>query len=277
MRVSTWVLNIGAAGPCPSPDDLDETAAALRPSFSPPEVFASRACRVAAASASPYSLLMEHQAPAEAPAACPRCGQVAGSCICDTIAPIDNRIELVILQHPREQSRPLGTARLAALHFRKATLKIGLSWPSLGRVLGGDADPHRFAILYLGSARVAQLAPGRDVVVLNRKGEPERDQDAILRDIEGVVLLDGNWSEAKALWWRNPWMLKCRRVILRAPRASRYGSLRRAPRRDELSTIEAAAMLVSRLEGRPEIETALIASFERLLARNARGSSQSLS
>src|ERR1700722_539361 len=143
------------------------------PSFSPPQVFASRACRVAAASASAYSLLMEHQAPAEAPAACPRCGQVAGSCICDTIVPIDNRIGVVILQHPRERNRPLGTARLAALHFRNAVLKIGLSWPSLGRVLGRDADPHRFAILYLGSARAAQLAPGRDVVVLNRKGEPE--------------------------------------------------------------------------------------------------------
>jgi DTW domain-containing protein YfiP len=82
-----------------------------------------------------------------------------------------------------------------------------------------------------------------------------------------VVLLDGNWSQAKALWWRNPWMLKCRRVILGPRLPSRYGKLRREPRRDGLSTIEAAAMLVSRLEARPEIEAALNASFERLLAR----------
>jgi len=80
-------------------------------------------------------------------------------------------------------------------------------------------------------------------------------------------LLDGNWSQAKALWWRNAWMLKCRRVILGPARPSRYGQLRREPRRDGLSTIEAAAMLVSRLEHKPEIETALMASFEKLLAR----------
>jgi len=43
--------------------------------------------------------------------------------------------------------------------------------------------------------------------------------------------------------------------------------LRREPRRDGLSTIEAAAMLVSRLEGRPEIEATLNAGFERLLER----------
>jgi DTW domain-containing protein YfiP len=88
-----------------------------------------------------------------------------------------------------------------------------------------------------------------------------------MRDIEGIVLLDGTWSQAKALWWRNAWMLKCRRVVLGPRRPSRYGRLRREPRRDGLSTIEAAGMLLSRLERRPEIEQKLTASFERMLDR----------
>jgi hypothetical protein len=88
-----------------------------------------------------------------------------------------------------------------------------------------------------------------------------------LREIEGIILLDGTWSQAKALWWRNAWMLKCKRVVLGPKQPSRYGKLRREPRRDGLSTIEAAAMLLARLERRPEIETALHTSFERLLAR----------
>jgi DTW domain-containing protein len=88
-----------------------------------------------------------------------------------------------------------------------------------------------------------------------------------MRDIEGIVLLDGTWSQAKALWWRNAWMLKCRRVVLGPRRPSRYGKLRREPRRDGLSTIEAAGMLLSRLERRPDIEENLTASFERMLAR----------
>ena len=184
----------------------------------------------------------------------------------DTVVPFDNRIEVLILQHPQEQDRALGTAGLTVRHFRHAMLKVGLSWPSLTKVLGRPADPHRWAVLYLGSAKAAALAPDREVVVLNRKGEPEPNQDVLLRDIEGVVLLDGNWSQAKALWWRNPWMLKCRRIILRSRHPSRYGRLRRSPRRDGLSTIEAAAMLVSRLENRPEIEAALTASFEKMLA-----------
>jgi DTW domain-containing protein len=200
-------------------------------------------------------------------AGCLRCRKPAELCVCGDIVPIDNRVALVILQHPQEQHRPLGTARLTALHFRHAVLKIGLSWPSLAKILGRPIDPRRWAVLYLGSAKTARLDPRRDMLLLDRKGEPERDQDALLRDIEGVVLLDGNWSQAKALWWRNPWTLKCRRVVLRSVRRSRYGKLRREPRRDSLATIEAAGMLVSRLEGRPEIEAALAATFARLLAR----------
>ena len=202
-----------------------------------------------------------------APADCARCGKPAALCVCDEVVPLDHRIDVLILQHPQEQDRTLGTARLTALHFRRAVLKIGLSWPSLTKILGRPADPQRWAVLYLGSAKAAALAPGRELLILNRKGEPEPHQEALLRQIEGIILLDGTWSQAKALWWRNAWMLKCRRVILDPRRPSRYGKLRREPRRDGLSTIEAAAMLMSRLENRPEIETALTASFERSLAR----------
>jgi DTW domain-containing protein YfiP len=133
-------------------------------------------------------------------------------CICDGIVPFENKVSVLILQHPQEQDRLLGTARLTSLHFRDAVMKIGLSWPSLGKILGRTVDPHRWAVLYLGSVKAASLAPDREIVFLNRKGELEREQDALMRDIEGIVLLDGTWSQAKALWWRNAWMLKCRRV-----------------------------------------------------------------
>src|SRR5262249_20776952 len=175
---------------------------------------------------------------------------------------------LLILQHPQEQDRALGTATLTAQHFKDAVVKIGLSWPSLAKALGRPVDdPARWAILYLGSAKVADLDTDRDIVAIDRKGEVEPDQRGLLGDIEGVVLLDGTWSQAKALWWRNPWMLKCQRVILGPKGPSRYGELRREPRRDGLSTIEAAGMLLAALEKRPDIANTLNDAFERMLAR----------
>ena len=197
-----------------------------------------------------------------------RSGKPPASNAYDTIVPFDNRIQVLILQHPQEQDRELGTARLTALHFKDALIKIGLSWPSLSKILGRSTDPQRWAILYLGSVKAAAVLPDRDIVVVNRNGNAVDRQEQALREIEGIILLDGTWSQAKALWWRNAWMLKCKRVVLGPRQPSRYGRLRREPRPDGLSTIEAAAMLVSRLENRPEIEAALTASFEKLLAQH---------
>src|SRR5436189_5716079 len=140
----------------------------------------------------------------------PPCGKPLPLCSCDSVTPIKSKVSLLILQHPQEQDRALGTARLTAMHFNDAVLKIGLSWPSLSKALGRSvADPSRWAVLYLGSAKVAALDTERDIVAINRKGEIEDNQRAILKDIEGIVLLDGTWSQAKAWWWRNAWMLKC--------------------------------------------------------------------
>jgi len=205
---------------------------------------------------------------AAAIADCSLCQKPKPLCICDSVTPIESRIALLILQHPQEQDRALGTARLAALHFEDAVVKIGLSWPSLSKALGRPvSDPSRWAVLYLGSAKVGDLDTDRDIVAIDRKGAIEADQRGILRDIAGVVLLDGTWSQAKALWWRNAWMLKCQRVILGPRRPSRYGELRREPRRDGLSTIEAAGMLLASLEKRPDLAETLNGAFERMLAR----------
>ena len=204
----------------------------------------------------------------EAVADCPHCGKPMPLCICDSVTPVKNRIQLLILQHPQEQDRALGTARLTARHFKDAVVKIGLSWPSLSKALGRPVgDPSCWAVLYLGSAKAADLDTDAEIVAINRKGELEPSQRAILSDIEGIVLLDGTWGQAKALWWRNAWMLKCQRVILGPKRPSAYGKLRKEPRQDGLSTIEAAAIVLSALEKRPDIAATLNESFERMLTR----------
>ena len=178
---------------------------------------------------------------------------------------IDNRLFLLILQHPREKKEALATAALTVATLRRAELVVGLSWPNLGRALGRPADPGRWAVLYLGSVRPRAFGLERDVIALDRHGQPAADQEVMLRDLDGAILLDGSWSEAKGLWWRNPWLLKLRRLVLDPQSPSHYNRIRREPRREALSTIEAAALLLSRIEGRPEIEAALNAALGRLI------------
>ncbi|HEY8332335.1 MAG TPA: tRNA-uridine aminocarboxypropyltransferase [Tardiphaga sp.] len=198
---------------------------------------------------------------------CPRCQKPLPLCICDSIVPVENKLSILILQHPQEQDRALGTARVAAAHFKNAVVKVGLSWPSLAKALGRPVqDQSRWAVLYLGSAKVSDFETDRDILAIDRKGEAEENQRALLKDIQGIVILDGTWSQAKALWWRNAWMLKLQRVILGPAKPSLYGKLRKEPRKDGLSTIEAAGMLIAGLEKRPDIEETLNAAFERMLA-----------
>jgi len=198
---------------------------------------------------------------------CALCMKPAALCVCDGVAPIDNKVGLLILQHPQEQDRLLGTARLATLHLANSVFKIGLSWPSLAKALGRPADPSQWAILHLGSTKSSELPKDRELVVLDKKGVALPDQDRALAGIKGVVIFDGTWAQAKTLWWRNAWVLKAKRLVLNPRRSSLYGQLRREPRREGLSTIESAALTLGRMEQRPEIETSLRASFARMLER----------
>src|SRR6266852_9521996 len=184
--------------------------------------------------------------------------------------PIDNRLFVLILQHPQEKKEALATAALTRTLLRRAELAIGLSWANLSRALAGvglgrPADPKRWAVLYLGSARPAALGLQREVVALDGRGEVAADQEAMLRALEGVVLLDGTWKEAKTLWWRNPWLLKLHRLVLNPPLPARLGRLRREPRRDALSTLEAAALVLRHLEAAPSAAEALLAALDRLM------------
>lgn len=186
--------------------------------------------------------------------------------------PVDNRVFVLILQHPQERRETLSTAPLIAATLRRAKIVVGLSWPGLGRLVGDAAEPRRWAVLHLGSARAA-TAERREIMLLDRHGDPVAEPSSILGGLKGVVLLDGTWSQAKTLWWRNPWLLKLQRIVLDPPRPARLGRLRREPRREALSTIEAAALTLRHLEKGSEAADALDAALERMMATARRPTS----
>ena len=202
---------------------------------------------------------------------CPDCEKPPQLCVCAAVTPVENRVHVLILRHPQEQDRILGTARITVRQLVNATLKTGLSWPNLSKALGRPVtDPKKWAVLYLGTQKAAIPLPPRPLTVINRKGEPAAEQGDALKDIEGIILLDGNWAQAKALWWRNAWMLKCRRLILQPPQESFYGNLRKEPRKESVSTIEAAAYTLAALENDPALAERILPPFHELL-RKARG------
>ena len=58
--------------------------------------------------------MTEIEAATEIPV-CPHCAKPLALCVCEAVGAVENRVAVLILQHPQEQDRLLGTARLAAI------------------------------------------------------------------------------------------------------------------------------------------------------------------
>jgi DTW domain-containing protein YfiP len=175
----------------------------------------------------------------------------------------------VILQHPQEDDVALGTARLVTLTLPAAQVRVGLSWGSLAHAVGVEAiDRERWAVLAAAKppSGAPEPTPCEPVLLLDRKGRP---RDLARHGLDGIVVLDGTWSQAKTLWWRNPWLLKLPRLLLVPQEPSIYGRLRRAPRREWVSTLEAVAEVLPAL-GEPAAARDSLRRLMRTLLQRAR-------
>ena len=197
-----------------------------------------------------------------ADAACETCGKPRAVCVCDRCGRLALGRRVVVLQHPQEQDRLLGTVPLLEVALA-AERRVGLSWPNLAAVTGGAGG--RWGVVWPGQLPRALTAAesALRVVAMDRRGE------RVDLGFDGILLLDGSWSQAKALWWRNPWLVKLDRVVL-SPRApSIYGRMRKEPRPTFVSTLEAAADVLVAC-GEPEEVRATLHRAMRTMVQRAR-------
>lgn len=215
---------------------------------------------------------------------CQRCARPTSACLCDRLptSPLASPLEVVILQHPQEPDVVLGTASLLGLVLDRASVRVGLSWGTLEHAVGREGlERTRWGVLFAtkeeGEAASVVHPPGTVRVLprakpesgsrqraptespsqregLGRVSEAERN-DGPRTPLDGLIVLDGTWSQAKTLWWRNAWLLKLARVGLVPREPSMYGKLRKEPRREWVSTLEAVADVLPALGTEADRET----------------------
>ena len=159
---------------------------------------------------------------------CYACFKPELACICKKIRRVHNRTGILILQHSRERKHPVGTARIAKLALEKVSLEIGHYEPPLKPATTVDL-PERTALLY----------PSKSAIELSEIPESERP--------EHLVVLDGTWRTVRTLYRKHKWLKDLQHVRLTPEAPSRY-RIRKAPREDNLSTIEAIAQALKILE-----------------------------
>ena len=205
---------------------------------------------------------------------CIKCLKPAPLCICEFLKPQANKRFVLILQHPQEPDKILGSAPLVTGILKNSFLRVALSRPNLAAALkdsgwSGHIDPKQWGVLYMGTGLTKPRATDSPLYRYDarKKALESMGDSKQLPMPSGLVILDGTWSQAKALWWRNPWLLKLQRLVLIPKRPSLYGTLRKEPKREALSSLEATAFALTAIGEPASTEAALMEAFSGFVAK----------
>lgn len=162
---------------------------------------------------------------------CLQCLKTKKACICEWITPITTDVELIILQHPTEAKRPLGTAKILSLSLANCRTFIGENFTEhneLNQLLVQDDYLHQ--VLFLDNESKA---------INGQKIDSDQKQR--------IILLDGTWKKAYKMWQLSTNLHGLPKVHLDTELSGNY-RVRKAPKDNALSTAEAGYHVLSQLD-----------------------------
>ena len=176
---------------------------------------------------------------------CYRCLRPTGHCLCAQLPTVPTRTRVVVLQHPHERTHPFGTARLVRLCLPTASVHV----PCAG---------------YTGTLEQRVELPPDAVVLFPSDDAPLLEDLLQPAPPSTLVAIDGTWAHAKRLWRENGWLRQFRHARLQPSEPSRY-RIRKEPRADYVSTLEAIVGALRLLEPDTQGLDALLTAFDRMI------------
>lgn len=193
----------------------------------------------------PSSAPPQLQAPQGGRETCYGCFKPRFLCLCGRVRSVANRTRITILQHPRERFHAIGTARIARLGLANSELLLPRAVAPRSLRIPVDLTP--------GSALLFPGDSARELADLEPAELPQ-----------GLVVLDGTWSQARKLLRENPSLGDLPRVKLSPALPSRY-RIRKEPRRNYVSTVEAIVQALVLIEPETPGLDGLIGLFETMI------------
>ena len=167
---------------------------------------------------------------------CERCLFTPSTCICGAIKRLTNKVSVVILQHPSEEKIAKNTAKLLNLSLTDC------------KIIKGENNTD-FAILNsLPVKSTVLLYPNEHATYLD-----DTNPKPALSNITHLIVIDGTWKKAYKILQLTPLLTKFKTVSFKQLPQNRY-AIRKAPRADSLSTLEAVAhslLLIEQLNPAP--------------------------
>ena len=141
---------------------------------------------------------------------------------------------------------PVNTGRIAHQSLSNSQLVVGASWPEAQHL----PEPLRHP-----DASVVLLYPGPDA----------KDISSIpTSPAPTIVVLDGTWAQARTMFRDSPPLQALPKYAFHPPHPSEY-RIRKEPKRQYVSTIEALAHVLSVIEQDPALPERLLAPFRAMV------------
>lgn len=156
---------------------------------------------------------------------CPHCKRPIKTCLCDVIVSLSCNYQLIILQDPKEAKHALSSAPILAKSIKDTQLVIGELFNP--KELLGDNWKEESLLVF----------PSDNSLTC---------EQAIQKRYKNLILLDGTWRKVARLIHLNPWLRELPSITINPSNESEY-QIRKSPREDGLSTIEAAVHILNNL------------------------------
>ena len=154
---------------------------------------------------------------------CKQCNFSLSTCICSAITRVNNQTQVIILQHPNEAKVSKNTAQLLALGLTHC------------KIIRGENNQDFACLQNLPIESSVLLYPSESAVKLDRPNSKEN-----LQEITHLIVIDGTWNKAFKILQLTPLLQQFKTVSFSHIPTNRY-AIRKAPRADSLSTLEAVA------------------------------------
>lgn len=157
---------------------------------------------------------------------CSSCERPIKTCLCGVITRFSCNYQLIILQDPKEAKHALSSAPILEKSIVGARLIVAELFDPI-ELLGEDWQENSLLVF------------PSDTTLSN--------EQAIKNRYKYLILLDGTWRKVARLMHLNSWLTKLPCIAINSSNKSEY-QIRKSPREDGLSTIEAAVHILNGLQ-----------------------------
>lgn len=181
----------------------------------------------------------ETQALARLRTMCPKCRKVPSTCYCEQIKPFVAGPKFVILIHPKENKKRIGTGRLTHLCIENSVLIEGVDFSENEEVQAILNNPHYWPVV---------LYPGKQAVDVSAASGTTQLEAQIPASKQLVVfVIDGSWFLAKKMLRVSKNLQALPQIKFTPPHQSIY-QIRKQPKAICFSSIEAVHFITQCLQ-----------------------------